>query len=639
MYHSHVLSRTLRVGNMQGCETLTRQAVLFVVTMLLSFLSAGQAFADDTDKIYINETNFPDAVFRDYVLNTLCDSYIQDRETNPYITTTDAEKITEIKQQGDFESVVGIEYFTKITSLNLSSTKLTKIDLRANTLLQTVYLQDNDSLKTVYLEGLDKLTRLNLANDTIRTLDLSTNTALTYADLRSNGLTSVTLTGLTSLATLYLQENSLTAVSLEGLSSLATAYLNDNNLTSVNFGELSSLTKLYLQNNNLTSIDLSGLGSLTSLNLSYNSLATIDVSDNGSLTTFKVEHNCLKSIDLSALTSLTSSSIDNQADTLNIYMDGSKAYALVPEGLDLTKVSDAVLVLRNSNDETETATDANLVSSSDLTFTLGSTADENGMVPLYFLDNVNTRKRLFHYANNKVIKADVFYYYKTAYGSSGKSKKMGVSIYTTCYLLPTITATSGSDGTRYASVNLPYAAEIPAGATAYSVTAVSDNTVTLTEIASEGETVPAQTPMVITSTDEANTILPLNLSAATPVTVEGNLLSGTLGSTVTASDQYWVLGTNNETGEVGFWHTSYSSIGAWRAYLDANNLNASSAKSAGFSFGPDNTTGITGITNSGNTADGAWYTLSGTRLSGKPAQRGVYIHNGKKVIVTGNTAK
>ena len=29
----------------------------------------------------------------------------------------------------------------------------------------------------------------------------------------------------------------------------------------------------------------------------------------------------------------------------------------------------------------------------------------------------------------------------------------------------------------------------------------------------------------------------------------------------------------------------------------------------------------------------AWYTLDGVRLSGKPSKKGLYINNGKKVIV------
>ena len=30
--------------------------------------------------------------------------------------------------------------------------------------------------------------------------------------------------------------------------------------------------------------------------------------------------------------------------------------------------------------------------------------------------------------------------------------------------------------------------------------------------------------------------------------------------------------------------------------------------------------------------DGAWHTLSGMRLGGRPTQKGVYVHGGKKVV-------
>jgi len=41
------------------------------------------------------------------------------------------------------------------------------------------------------------------------------------------------------------------------------------------------------------------------------------------------------------------------------------------------------------------------------------------------------------------------------------------------------------------------------------------------------------------------------------------------------------------------------------------------------------TTNYTNFTNS----DDAWYDLSGRKLSGKPTQKGIYIHNGKKTII------
>lgn len=31
--------------------------------------------------------------------------------------------------------------------------------------------------------------------------------------------------------------------------------------------------------------------------------------------------------------------------------------------------------------------------------------------------------------------------------------------------------------------------------------------------------------------------------------------------------------------------------------------------------------------------DGRWYTLDGTRLSGQPTRKGIYVNNGKKVVI------
>ena len=73
-------------------------------------------------------------------------------------------------------------------------------------------------------------------------------------------------------------------------------------------------------------------------------------------------------------------------------------------------------------------------------------------------------------------------------------------------------------------------------------------------------------------------------------------------------------------------------IGSCRALFRLK-INEAEARSFVLNFN-DETTGvvhteITEITEKGE----AWYTLDGRKLSGKPAQRGVYISNGKKIII------
>ena len=73
------------------------------------------------------------------------------------------------------------------------------------------------------------------------------------------------------------------------------------------------------------------------------------------------------------------------------------------------------------------------------------------------------------------------------------------------------------------------------------------------------------------------------------------------------------------------------SVGAARAAAAENSVKVYSYK-----WEPTDPTGINSVDNSqsatGNEA-GAWYTIDGRKLSGKPVQKGIYIVNGKKVAV------
>ncbi len=83
----------------------------------------------------------------------------------------------------------------------------------------------------------------------------------------------------------------------------------------------------------------------------------------------------------------------------------------------------------------------------------------------------------------------------------------------------------------------------------------------------------------------------------------------------------------------------YPSINAFRAYFDLTDPSDPSNPVKGFvlNFGDDNANGIENVQCSMfNVQSEAWYDLDGRRLSGKPTQRGIYIHNGKKVSITPN---
>jgi len=77
--------------------------------------------------------------------------------------------------------------------------------------------------------------------------------------------------------------------------------------------------------------------------------------------------------------------------------------------------------------------------------------------------------------------------------------------------------------------------------------------------------------------------------------------------------------------------TAGTSVAANRCYLP---LSHPASARLSIVFDDDVPTAISAISASGvDTAEGAWYTIDGRRLSGKPVKAGLYIQNGKKVSI------
>jgi hypothetical protein len=100
-----------------------------------------------------------------------------------------------------------------------------------------------------------------------------------------------------------------------------------------------------------------------------------------------------------------------------------------------------------------------------------------------------------------------------------------------------------------------------------------------------------------------------------------------------------LLGANNTL----YYPQSGASLGAQRGFFKLSGITAGD-KAAGvrsfvLDFGDGETTGIietranSQLSTLHSSLKEAWYTLDGLRLSGKPTTKGVYINNGKKIVV------
>ena len=89
-------------------------------------------------------------------------------------------------------------------------------------------------------------------------------------------------------------------------------------------------------------------------------------------------------------------------------------------------------------------------------------------------------------------------------------------------------------------------------------------------------------------------------------------------------------------GNILYYPAAGAGIGSCRAYFKIGEDGAAAPRLTGFSidFGDDEATGIISTTNYTNdTNSDAWFTLDGRKLSGKPSVKGVYVNNGRKVII------
>jgi hypothetical protein len=214
--------------------------------------------------------------------------------------------------------------------------------------------------------------------------------------------------------------------------------------------------------------------------------------------------------------------------------------------------------------------------------------------------------------------------------------------------VPSATFSKEGYGTYYIS-----AADVvlSAGMKAYIVTAKGDDgTLSYQKIAdgdTSGKTVPAGTAVMLQVEPASNTqtfSMTLARVTAAPIT-QTNLLHGSdVAVETTGGAKYYKLsyGLDN-TGSGG---TDNSDVLGWYWGADGGAAFTSGAHKAWLAmpaaasrsfFGlPGEETGMgdaTRLNNNEQITNNKWYSLDGRRLDGRPTAKGIYIVNGKKVIV------
>ena len=169
---------------------------------------------------------------------------------------------------------------------------------------------------------------------------------------------------------------------------------------------------------------------------------------------------------------------------------------------------------------------------------------------------------------------------------------------------------------EWATYVTPVAVLFPDDVTAYIITEITGGNAKAKQITEA----PAGTPVIVNGAEGIHNLTKIDDAAA----ITSNLLLVSDGN-VTGDGTIFVLAV--EGGQPGFAPLANGkTLSDGKAYLKVDN--ASGAK---INFVIDDATDIRGIESTVDFSDGDWYNLQGVKVTNP--QRGIYIHNGKKVVI------
>ena len=305
-----------------------KKRILSIVLCLVMVFSLLPFTASAAGATPIDEKNFPDPVFREYVRKVAGSSVLTDTIVRQ-IEALDVSKDNIKKVLGDRDpitSLKGIRYLKYVRDLNCRYQKLTTLDLELNMRVERLDCYGNQltdlwlrptgtSLKYLdcgvnQLNALDlskssELTELYCRNSKLTALDLSANKKLQKIVAASNKLTTLDVRNLPELTYLDLQANfDLKSIDVSKNPKLEFLNVAQTGLTSLNVKSNRKLVDLKVYCNQLTALDVRSNYMLKELYCFENQLTALDLSSNGALECLSVSENPIAELDLHPLSNL-----------------------------------------------------------------------------------------------------------------------------------------------------------------------------------------------------------------------------------------------------------------------------------------------------------------------------------------------
>lgn len=220
---------------------------------------SAQADPVDSEFVEINNTNFPDPVFLQYVKDNIDTADTTSGQKDGRLSKAERDAVTTISiDNQNCTDLTGIAYFANLTTLSCKQNRLNELDLKYNV----------------------NLTELDCSYNHLTTLDVSNNAKLRILECSNDDMEKLNLGDITNLRWLLCPENNLTELDVSKNRYLERLHCRYNNLRRLVIGNNYSLTMLYLLGNHLTSLDLYHKSEIWNYDYATQSY-TIDVNEDG----------------------------------------------------------------------------------------------------------------------------------------------------------------------------------------------------------------------------------------------------------------------------------------------------------------------------------------------------------------------
>ncbi|WP_436517970.1 T9SS type A sorting domain-containing protein [Ekhidna sp. To15] len=275
--NSNMLFGNVRVSNVPNLTCISVDDPDYAVTTWDTYFDVPVTptkYCDLSDPVYIPDTNFKAALVGDNSINTNEDSEI---------SFTEAQVVESIiaDNQGILD-LTGLEAFSNLTTLWLTSNSIVTADLTSNTLLETAVLNSNFGLTSVDVSGLTELLNFQVKGGDLTELDVSTNTKLQGFEFYQNDIAEIDISNNPDLRHINFSFNDLTELDVSNNLELRTLNFWSNQVsTPLDISQHPHITTVQFSNNQISEVNLAnGFNeNITLINGSGNPATCVKVDD------------------------------------------------------------------------------------------------------------------------------------------------------------------------------------------------------------------------------------------------------------------------------------------------------------------------------------------------------------------------